>query len=328
LRGVQPQIPQVSFEPGASVKLDEPQDGQGNAMAVYLPPGRAAAFSDGGAPARTPNLCAMTTARTIRALALTAAAAVVFSAAAIAASFSPPPTPDHYVVDPAGAIADNTTADLESELRAFEKATGHQVIVYIGETTGDVPLETYTAETAHTWRIGRKGKDDGAILFLFMKDHKVRIEVGYGLEGSLTDATASGIIQNEIVPRMREDDTDAAVTAGVAKMLAAIDPSFTPTATAAPEESGEVTGNISGNWFVAIFLAIFCIPWIFVIFRIIYAARHGQLIRSTGSSSGHGSGGGSWFSSSSSSDDDSSSGDDDFDAGGGDFGGGGASGSW
>jgi uncharacterized protein len=271
----------------------------------------------------------MTTASAIRALAFTAASVAVFSAAAVAASFSPPPTPDHYVVDPAGAIALNTTADLESELRAFEKATGHQVVVYIGDTTGDVPLETYTAETAHTWRIGRKGKDDGAILFLFMKDHKVRIEVGYGLEGSLTDATASDIIQDEIVPRMRDGDTDAAVTAGVAKMLAAIDPTFTLTATAAPRDSNEVTGNAAGTWFVTLFLIVFCVPWIFFFWRLIYAARHGQLIRSTGSSTG--SGHTSWFSgfsSGGSSDDDSSSGDDDFDAGGGDFGGGGASGSW
>ncbi len=268
----------------------------------------------------------MASARATRALILIAAAVAAFGAAAIAANFSPPPTPTRYVVDAAGALDDTTTTALESELRAFEKATGHQVVVYIGQTTGDVPLETYTAETAHTWRIGRKGKDDGAILFLFMQDHKVRIEVGYGLEGSLTDAAASTIIQDEIVPRMRDGDVDAAVTAGVVKMLAAIDPSFTPTATAAPQESTEVTSNPAGIWFVVIFLTIFCIPWIFVIWRIVYAARHGELITSKGSSRG-GSGGG-WFSSSSSSDDSDSSSDDDFDAGGGDFGGGGASGSW
>jgi uncharacterized protein len=269
----------------------------------------------------------MVSARAIRAFVLAVASVAVFSTAAIAANFSPPPTPAHYVVDAAAALDDDTTTALENELRAFEKATGHQVVVYIGQTTGDVPLETYTAETAHTWRIGRKGKDDGAILFMFMQDHKVRIEVGYGLEGSLTDAAASRIIQDEIVPRMRAGDVDAAVTAGVVKMLAAIDPSFTPTATAAPQESTDVTSNPAGIWFVVIFLTIFCIPWIFVIWRIVVAARRGELITSKGSAHGSG-GGGSWFSSSSSSDDSDSSSDDDFDAGGGDFGGGGASGSW
>ena len=267
----------------------------------------------------------MAAARAIRALVLIAASVAVLSTAAAAATFSPPPTPAHYVVDAAGALNDTTTTAIESELRAFEKATGHQVVVYIGQTTGDVPLETYTAETAHTWRIGRKGKDDGAILFLFMQDHKVRIEVGYGLEGSLTDAAASSIIQDEIVPRMRDGDVNAAVTAGVVKMLAAIDPSFTPTATAAPRESDDISSNAAGRWFLAIFFTIFCIPWIFVIWRIVVAARRGELITSKGTSSGDHS---SWFSSSSSSDDSSSSSDDDFDAGGGDFGGGGASGGW
>ena len=89
---------------------------------------------------------------------------------------------------------------LESELESFEATTGHHVVVYIGQTTGDVPLETWTAETASTWKVGQKGKDDGAILFLFMKDHKVRIEVGYGLESTLTDALSKQIIDTVIVP--------------------------------------------------------------------------------------------------------------------------------
>ena len=259
----------------------------------------------------------------IRALALAAAAFALFPAAAAATDFSPPPTPNHYVVDAANVLDDATTTALESELRAFEKATGHQVVVYIGETTGDVVLEDYTARTAHAWRIGRKGKDDGAILFLFMQDHKVRIEVGYGLEGSLTDASASIIIQEEIVPRMRNGDVNAAVTAGVAKMLAAIDPSFTPTATAAPQGTVIASGK-AGAVFIFVFILLFCLPWIFFIWRIVVAARRGELITSKGSSSGS-----SGFSFGSSSSDDSfSSSDDDFDAGGGDFGGGGASGSW
>jgi uncharacterized protein len=240
----------------------------------------------------------------------------------LAAGFSPPPTPHRYVVDDARALHDATTAAIESELRAFEKATGHQVVVYIGQSTGDEPLETYTAQTAHAWRIGRKGKDDGAILFLFMQDRKVRIEVGYGLEGSLTDADANEIIQEEILPHMRDGQVDAAVTAGVAKMLATIDPSFTPSATAAPSATA-IESNTAGVAFGIIFLVIFCIPWIFVIWRIVAAARRGELI--TGKGSGGGSSG---FFSSSSGDDSGSSSDDDFDAGGGDFGGGGASGSW
>jgi uncharacterized protein len=256
------------------------------------------------------------------------------TATALAADFTVPPTPHHYVTDEAGALDDATKTALESELQAFEKATGHQVIVYIGDTTGAVPLETYTAETAHTWHVGRKGKDDGAILFLFMSDHKVRIEVGYGLEGSLSDAAASQIIQDEIVPRMKDDDPNGAVTAGTVKMLAAIDPSFTPTATAPPAvPHGD--GDKAGKIFLVVFLIVFCIPWIVMIVSIVRAAKRGELITKKGSQPGtrtsFWSSLGSGFTSgsgSSSDDDSSSSDDDDFSSGGGDFGGGGASGSW
>jgi len=141
-----------------------------------------------------------------------AAAAVVVASAAIAAAaadFTIPPTPDHYVVDAAGALRSATASALESELRAFEHATGHQVVVSIADTTGGVSLETYTAQTAHAWRIGRKGKDDGAVLFVFVQDRKVRIEVGYGLESALTDAASDQIIQTVIVPRMRAGTSTA-----------------------------------------------------------------------------------------------------------------------
>jgi uncharacterized protein len=258
-----------------------------------------------------------------RALVLFLTLLAAFGSAAAAAAFSVPPTPDHYVTDVAGALDDSTAPALENELRAFEKATSHQVIVYIAQTTGDVPLETYTAQAAHTWRIGRKGKDDGAVLFLFMQDHKVRIEVGYGLESSLTDAAANRIIQDEILPRMRLGDVNAAVTAGVEKMIAAIDPSFTPTATAAPVSTGD--GDRAGHLFLIVFLTIFCIPWIIFAILMARALRRGEFITSRGSSGGSSS---SSFGGSGGSFDDDSGGDDDFDAGGGDFGGGGASGSW
>ena len=72
-------------------------------------------------------------------------------------------------------------------------------------------METWTGETADHWKIGRRGHDDGAVLFIFMQDHKVRIEVGYGLESSLTDADSHRIIQDVIVPRMKAGDVDDAV---------------------------------------------------------------------------------------------------------------------
>ncbi|HEY6486720.1 MAG TPA: TPM domain-containing protein [Candidatus Cybelea sp.] len=255
---------------------------------------------------------------------------------AVAADFKAPPTPDHYVTDTAGALSSDTRGSIENELQAYEHATGHQVIVYIGETTGDVPLETWTGDSAHQWRIGRHGKDDGAILFLFMKDHKIRIEVGYGLESSLTDADSSRIINDIIRPKMRAGDTDGAVSGGVAAMLKTITPAYAAvTAPPAEEESS------SPWWASGIAIGLFSMFAVFmliviyiIVMQIVGSIRYGYLVLREGAPAAKkqmktwptwGSGGGG-SSSGGGSDDFGSGGD--FDAGGGDFGGGGASGSW
>ena len=119
------------------------------------------------------------------------------------------------------------------------------MIVWIAQSTGDVPLETWTGETAAKWKVGRHGHDDGAVLFLFMHDHKIRIEVGYGLESALTDADSYRIINNVIRPKMRADDVDGAVSSGVAAMLTTITPSYAgvtppPEASSSDESSGNL----------------------------------------------------------------------------------------
>jgi uncharacterized protein len=150
----------------------------------------------------------------------------MIAALVLAAAIAVPPRPTDYVTDNAGALSSSTAQQVREELRSYEQTTKHHVIVWIGETTGDTALEDWTIRAAEQWKVGRKGVDDGAILFLFMRDHKVRIETGYGLEGALPDATASGIIRNVIVPRMRAHDPDGAVQGGVDSMLVAITPSF------------------------------------------------------------------------------------------------------
>jgi uncharacterized protein len=258
---------------------------------------------------------------------------------AIGADFKVPPTPNHYVTDNVGALSSSTRGSLESELAAYEKSTGHQIVVWIGDTTGDVPLETWTGESAHQWRIGRRGHDDGAILFLFMKDHRVRMEVGYGLESALTDADSSRIIRDDITPRMRSGDVDGAVSAGVAAMLNTISPSYKGV-TPPPAAESTAPPAVSGI-FIAIF-AIFGLLILFTVFvvvmRIIGDIRYGYLILREGSTKAKadmkhwafwGSAAGGFIGGSS-----SGGGGDDFgggsgfSSGGGDFGGGGASGSW
>ncbi len=252
---------------------------------------------------------------------------------AISADFNVPPTPVHRVTDNAGALSNATRTSLENELQAYETSTGHQIVVWIGQTTGDVPLETWTGETADHWKIGRRGHDDGAVLFMFMQDRKVRIEVGYGLESKLTDADSYRIIQNEIRPRMRAGDVDGAVASGVAAMLTTISPSYKGvTPPPEPQQSSADGGSITA----VVVLSLIVLFVIFIIaMRIIGGIRYGYLVMREGSpaarrdmrrwgfwgggyAGGVGSSwGGGW-----------SGGDGGFSAGGGGFGGGGASGGW
>ena len=276
-----------------------------------------------------------------RILSLAAFALLMSAGTAVtsAADFKVPPTPDHHVTDNAGALSSATRSSLEDELRAYERSSGHQLIVWIGETTGVVPLETWTGDSAHQWRIGRKGHDDGAILFLFMKDHKVRIEVGYGLESSLTDAASHRIIEDDIVPRMRSNDVDGAVSGGVAAMIKTITPAYSAvTAPPAPAEStaGPVaTALIIGIFSIFGLIAIFAV--VTIVLQVVYAIRYGYLVLREGpkrakadmKESAFWSGGIGGLAASSSFGSSGSGGfDSGFSAGGGDFGGGGASGSW
>jgi uncharacterized protein len=230
-------------------------------------------------------------------------------AVAAGAGFTIPPTPARYVTDNANALSESARASIENELHAYESATGHQIVVWIGQTTGDVPLETWTGETADHWKIGRRGKDDGAVLFLFMQDHKARIEVGYGLESALTDADSFRIITNVIRPRMRANDVDGAVSGGVAAMLKTITPSYSGVS-AQPEETPAqpLTGKDA-----AVFV-ILGLLFLFAIFAVVLKGGRGGYLVTGGGFGGGGFGGGF--------------GGGGFSAGGGGFGGGGASGGW
>jgi uncharacterized protein len=119
------------------------------------------------------------------------------------------------VTDTAGFLSPQTADSLDRRLQAYEQQTGHQLLVYIGKTTGDDPIEDWAARAFQKWKVGRKGIDDGLVLFIMAQDHRLRFEVGYGLEGDVPDAIAGRIINEIIVPRIRAGDQDGAVTAGI-----------------------------------------------------------------------------------------------------------------
>lgn len=150
----------------------------------------------------------------------------MIAALVLAAAVAIPPVPAYYVTDNAHVLSASAADSIRSELQSYHDTTGNRVIVYIDRTTGDTPLEDWTIHAAEKWKLGSKSKDNGAILFAFMQDHKVRIEVGYGLEPVLPDADASRIISETIVPKMRAGDVDGAIQSGVDRMLVTITPSF------------------------------------------------------------------------------------------------------
>lgn len=274
----------------------------------------------------------------LRAFAVIALVAAGSAAPALAADFTIPPVPTTYVTDNAGALSAHARTAIENELRNYEKQTGHQIIVWIGQTTGNVPLETYTGETADRWKVGRKGYDDGAVLFVFMRDHKVRIEVGYGLEGKLTDADSFRIINDDIVPQMKAGNVDAAVSTGVAAMLKTVSPSYTPSGLPSPAPSESSGSDLSAGIFIIVFVLFFFGIFGLIIASTIAKARYGYLISREGAAAAKRHMGGWWWLAAASSGSGGSSsggwsfgggdGGGGFSAGGGGFGGGGASGGW
>ena len=144
-----------------------------------------------------------------------------FAATAWAQVAVPPLTA--RVTDLTGTLTREQQAGLERMLQEFEARKGTQIAVLMVPTTAPEAIEQYALRVAEQWKIGRKKVDDGAILVVAKDDRALRIEVGYGLEGALNDATASRIIREVIVPRFREGDFYGGINAGLDRMMRVID---------------------------------------------------------------------------------------------------------
>ena len=127
------------------------------------------------------------------------------------------------IVDLSATLSADQVARLEASLRAFEERKGSQIAVLIVPTTRPEAIEQYAIRVAEQWKIGRKKIDDGAILVVAKDDRTLRIEVGYGLEGALTDAMSKRIIEDVIVPRFKQGDFYGGIQAGVDSMMKVID---------------------------------------------------------------------------------------------------------
>lgn len=149
--------------------------------------------------------------------------AAVLLGAGIAWGQTPVPALTGRVVDQTGTLDGSEVQSLSQRLQDFEARKGSQIAVLIVPTTAPETIEQFSIRVADQWKLGRKTVDDGAILVIAKDDRTLRIEVGYGLEGALTDAISNRIIDETIVPRFKQQDFAGGVDAGVSQMMAVID---------------------------------------------------------------------------------------------------------
>jgi uncharacterized protein len=270
------------------------------------------------------------------------------------------------VVDQTGTLSAADIAGLTQTLKNLELRKGSQIAVLIVPTTEPETIEQYSIRVAEAWKIGRKKVDDGALLVIAKNDRKLRIEVGYGLEGALTDVTSRRIIDEIITPKFRSGDFSGGVSAGVDRIIGVIDGEPLPPPASRPQRQsdnfnltqfldsfnpfpliialvlGGVLRSVLGRLFGSIATGgmIGIVTW-FMFGSLILSGIAGVIaLVFTMFSAGitaptpRGRGGGVWSGGSSgsswggSSGGSSSSDSGGFSGGGGDFGGGGAAGSW
>ena len=144
------------------------------------------------------------------------------------------------VVDQTGTLSASSAQELQQSIRAFEARKGSQIAVLIVPTTDGEAIEQFSLRVAEAWKIGRKRIDDGVLLVVAKNDRHLRIEVGYGLEGALTDVTAKRIIDEIITPRFRNSDFTGGISAGVDRIMRIIEGEKLP----APPPPQRQTSNL------------------------------------------------------------------------------------
>jgi len=241
---------------------------------------------------------------------------LILAAPALASEPKFPPLTGR-VVDDAGVLSASTQSELTGMLAAHERATGEQVVVVTLDSLQGYTIEDYGYQLGRHWGIGQKGKNTGALLIVAPKEHKVRIEVGYGLEGTLTDATSRTIIESNILPAFRRGDFNAGVLAGATSILKVLggNEGVEPSAESIPPAD-------SSNFVLGLFILFFLLALILVARNILGGSRR-DFIRRMGGTVGRGSNFGGGFPGGG-----GFGGGGGFSGGGGSFGGGGASGSW
>jgi uncharacterized protein len=228
-----------------------------------------------------------------------------------------PPKPDRYFNDYASVVPSGAAMRFNEELAQFERETSTQFIVATWKTMpSQSSIEDFTQRTFQAWKVGQQSRNNGVVLFVFVEDHRMRIQPGYGLEGALPDAICDDIIRNGIAPKFRQGDFEGGLATGIDLICKAVRGEYKGTGHIAKE------GERKQNSPIPIF--VFFIVFIFFAIQVARANRKGGYRYSgfggpfiggwSGGSGGGWSSGGGGFSG--------------FSGGGGSSGGGGASGGW
>jgi uncharacterized protein len=221
-----------------------------------------------------------------------------------------PERPEGRVTDQTGTLSQDEIAALERKLAAFERETTNQIAVLLIPSLEGDSLEDYSIRLAEKWKIGQKGKNNGVILLVVKNDHRLRIEVGYGLEGAVPDGLAGSIIRNEIAPQFKTGQFYRGIDAGITAIMAATKGEYK-----APRKGVRHLRGIP--WFPLLpFILFFGVA---AVANLIARKRHYHSGGRHGWTTGGGFFGGGFSGGGS---------EGGFSGGGGDFGGGGASGDW
>jgi uncharacterized protein len=253
----------------------------------------------------------------VKTLALLVSALMAFAVTNLRAAETIPPKPAGYFNDYAGVVSKEAALRFNEQLAQFERETSNQVLVAVFQKMEtDSSIEDYTQRIAQAWGVGKKDRKNGAVLFVFIEARKMYIQVGYGLEGTLPDATAFDITERHIKPHFKKNDYEGGLTTGIDLICKAIRGEYTGTGKTQLEEKS-AAGSGHG-------LLIFIICVVIFLFAIRRRRGGGYGYSGTGGPfiGGWSSGGGSSSSSS------SGGGFSGFSSGGGSFGGGGAGSSW
>jgi uncharacterized protein len=263
------------------------------------------------------------------AIAACLAAGLVLCLALSALAFDFPPLTGR-IVDQAGVIKSGTRNDLEEMLKGLEDKSGIQLVVATVKSLQGSDIETYANQLFRFWKLGEAKKNNGVLLLVAPAEHKVRIEVGYGLEGTLTDALSSVIVSSAIIPRFKTGDFSGGIERGVEGIISVLSGDTADWQPKPAVRHDDPAGVLNALFPFLFFLAII------LIFRFLvgnvsnttggrYVNRGGRTVFVPYSGSGWGS---SWGGGSSSGGGFGGDGGGGFSGGGGSSGGGGASGSW